>query len=286
MAYDTAKELARVKKYYDQDRLQTRFSALICGEIGAGKTYLLRTARLPVHIDSFDPGGTKCLRPWIDKGWVVADTTFENEDPFAPSVWAEWCKITEVRFKIGYYDRFGTFAIDSSTKWQKAAMNNIQAAAGKAGEAPRYRHDYNPTKILMVNYTDKFMKLNCDFFLLGHFKVDEELLSIDSSTGVERKLIKNRFMTIGDAAITIPLNFDEIYVLKVVSGERILVTEAQGEYIARSRLKSNGKLGKEEPADIKAILKKAGIEWQDKPRLDFGSNEPESSETTSTTKEN
>ena len=74
MAYDAKAELARVKKYYDQDPLQKRFSAIISGDSGSGKTYLLRTARFPVHIDSFDPGGTKCLEPWIKKGDIIADT--------------------------------------------------------------------------------------------------------------------------------------------------------------------------------------------------------------------
>jgi len=63
MSYDPRKELKRVTDYYNQDPLQKRFSAIISGDIEAGKTYLLSTARFPVHIDSFDPGGTKCLAP-------------------------------------------------------------------------------------------------------------------------------------------------------------------------------------------------------------------------------
>ena len=74
MAYDAAAELNRVRKYYAGDPLQKRFSALVTGETNAGKTFLLRTARLPVHIDSFDPGGTKGLRDMIASGDVVADT--------------------------------------------------------------------------------------------------------------------------------------------------------------------------------------------------------------------
>lgn len=278
MPYDTSKELARVKKYYDQDKLQKRFSALICGEVGAGKTYLLRTCRLPLHIDSFDPGGTKCLRPWIEKGLVVADTSFESEDPFNPSAWAQWVKTTEVRFKLGYYDVFGSYAIDSSTKFQDAAMNFILAGAGRAAEAPRRNHDYVPVKVLMQNYFTKFMNLSCDFILTGHLKTEEELISVDKSTGVERKRIEYRYMTIGQASVTIPLMFDELYILKVDGHERSLLLDAQGQYQARSRLKSNGKLSNEEPADIKALLKKIGLQWEDKPRLEFTSNNEETQE--------
>ena len=78
MPYDKLAELKRVTDYYAGDSLQKRFSAIISGETNSGKTYLLRTARMPVHIDSFDPGGTKCLQPWIDRGQIVADTTWEN----------------------------------------------------------------------------------------------------------------------------------------------------------------------------------------------------------------
>ena len=74
MPYDYKKELKQVKDYYNGDPLQKRFSALVTGETNAGKTFLLRTARKPVHIDSFDPGGTKCLRDLIKSGDIIADT--------------------------------------------------------------------------------------------------------------------------------------------------------------------------------------------------------------------
>ena len=80
MAYDAAAELKRVQDFYKGDKLQKRFSALVTGETNAGKTFLLRTARRPVHIDSFDPGGTKGLRDLIASGDVVADTRYEDDD--------------------------------------------------------------------------------------------------------------------------------------------------------------------------------------------------------------
>ncbi len=89
MAYDKQDELKKVKEYYEGDHLQKRFSALITGETNTGKTFLLRTARKPIHIDSFDPGGTKCLEAYIRKGDIVVDTRFENEDPEDPSAFAE-----------------------------------------------------------------------------------------------------------------------------------------------------------------------------------------------------
>lgn len=273
MTYDYKNELLAVKNYYEKDPLQKRFSALICGPIGSGKTFLLRTARLPVHIDSFDPGGTKGLRDLIDRGWIVADTSYESEDPFNPTAWERWLKRTEIRFSIGYFNQFGTYALDSSTKWQDAAMNAQLKIAGRVAGVPQHRHDYNPTKVAMTNYINKFMNIPCDFILNGHFREDEEILSIDTKTGITKTRKEYRFLTIGQAATTIPLMFDEIYVMQskeTSSGwERELLLEAQGKYLARSRLKANGKLDVTEPANIKALLKKIGLPWEDKPKLDF-----------------
>ena len=273
MPYDYRNELKAVKEYYDGDPRQKKFNALICGHIGCGKTYALNTARKPVHIDSFDHGGTKCLRPWIEKGEIIVDSEFEDEDPFNPSAWAAWKKKTELRFQIGYFNQFGTYSIDSATKWMDAAMNAQLASANRVAQAPLRNHDYMPVKVDMENYLSKLMRLPCDFILNGHFREDIELLSIDKKTGIEHKKISYRFLTIGRASITIPLMFDEIYVIETKetsSGySRKFVTEAQGEYIARSRLKSNGKLDIREPADYKALLKKIGLDWEDKPALDI-----------------
>jgi hypothetical protein len=272
MPYDYRNELKKVRDYYAGDPLQKRFSALVCGGVGAGKTYLLHTARRPVHIDSFDPGGTKCLRPLIESGDVIADTQWEGDDPFNPDKFAKWKSTTEIRLKVGYFDHFGTYCLDGATMWGDAIMNYQLKSAGHAGEAPRHRHDYNPAKIEMTNYIKKLMSLTCDFILNAHLRENEELLSIDPSTGIERKLIEYRFYTIGQAVLTIPLLFDEIYVLLGEGGEnpkRRLLIDSQGKYIARSRLKANGKLEPSEPPNIKALLKKIGLSWEDKPKLTF-----------------
>lgn len=272
MPYDYTNELKKVRDYYNGDPLQKRFSALVCGGIGAGKTYLLRTARKPIHIDSFDPGGTKCLLDLIQKGDVIADTQWEADDPFNPDKFAKWMKAIDLRMEVGYYNHFGTYCLDSATTFGDAVMNYGLAAKGRAGETPQHRHDYMPQKVYMVNYIHKLMGLPCDFILTGHLREIEEVLSIDAKTGIERKNIEYRFFTVGQAVLTIPLLFDEIYVILGKSGrdgvDRTMLIDSQGKYVARSRLKANGKLNAEEPPDIKALLKKAGLSWDDKPKLE------------------
>lgn len=273
MAYDSKKELSRVKEYYKGDSLQKRFSALVTGDTNAGKTFLLRTARKPIHIDSFDPGGTKCLRDLIKSGDIIADTQWESDDPFNPTVFARWMKATDMRFQIGYFEQFGTYCLDSATTFSDAVMSYQLASKNRAGEAPQHRHDYNPQKVFIVNYIKKLMRLPCDFILTGHLREVKKLVRIDAKTGIATEDIKYRFLTTGQAVVTIPLLFDEIYVLKGRDGrgrepKREMLIDSLGEYIARSRLKANGLLEATEPPDIKALLKKIGMDWRDKPRLD------------------
>lgn len=273
MAYDYLAELKKVKDYYAGDPLQKRFSALITGETNAGKTFLLRTARKPIHIDSFDPGGTKCLQDLIDKGDVVADTQWEADDPFHPDKFAKWMKAIDTRFLIDYFKQFGTYVIDSATTWGDAVMNYGLNSKNRAGEAPQRNHDYVPQKIHMENYIKKLMRIPCDFIVTGHLREHKKLISFDPKTGVAREEIKYRFNTTGQAVITIPLLFDEIYVLLGDEGregpKRRMLIDSLGTYIARSRLKGDGKLSHTEEPDIKALLKKAGITWEDKPKLEI-----------------
>lgn len=274
MAYDYRSELKRVKDYYEGDPLQKRFSALVTGETNAGKTYLLRTARRPIHIDSFDPGGTKCLHDLIKSGDVIADTQWENDDPFNPQVFAEWKKTIDIRFKIGYFEKFGTYCVDSATTFGEAVMNYGLGGKGRAGEAPRHNQDYMPQKVDMTNYIRKLMRIPCDFILTGHLREIKKLLRIDSKTGIRTEEIKYRFFTVGQAVVTIPLLFDEIYVIIGKDGrgqepKREMLIDSLGEYIARSRLKAKGLLEATEPPDIKALLKKIGLDWHDKPKLEI-----------------
>ncbi len=272
MTYTPLDELKRVTDYYAQDKLQKRFSALICGESGSGKTFLLRSCRRPIHIDSFDPGGTKCLKKWIDSGDVIADTQWEGEDPLSPDRFARWKKAIDLRLQIGYFESFGTYCLDSATTWASSAM-----VAQTGGQVPDWGKDYVPVKHEMDIYLRKLMAISCDFILTGHLDKKEKVIAIERKTGIKTSEVNYRFLTIGKAVVTMPLLFDELYVLKTNEGssglERVLITEAQGEFAARSRLKGSGVLNAEEPADIKALLKKIGLPCEDKPKLELNKGE-------------
>ena len=59
---DITAEFAKLKSMYQEDVQSKTVNILLLGESGSGKTFLMRTAPGPVHIDSFDPGGSTSLR--------------------------------------------------------------------------------------------------------------------------------------------------------------------------------------------------------------------------------
>jgi len=265
MLFDPKEEFARIQEAYRNDSKQSSFNALVLGESGTGKTFLLRTARRPVHIDSFDPGGSKNLLDWIKSGDVVVDSQYESEDPLKPFAFSKWKKEFDYRLKNGYFDHIGTYVIDSATTWSEAIMNSILQKAGISGQAPRFTKDYVPQKIEIRNYLRKCLDLPCDFILTGHAEMRED---VDDQG---RQVIKFRFMTTGKGVTTIPLLFDEQYFLitrRTSKGpEYKMIVQNDGIYPARSRLAGDSKLAPIEDPDIKKLLKKVGLPAEDKPRL-------------------
>lgn len=259
MPLDIKAEVEKLQTMYKEDPRQSSFNCLLLGESGYGKTFLMRTARKPVHIDSFDPGGTKGLKKEIERGEVVVDARWESEDPLAPEQFADWSKETEHRIESGYFDHFGTYCLDSATTWSDAIMNYILKKAQRAGQAPKWEKDYVPQKIQIRNHLRPILNLPCDVFLTGHMKLVED---------PEHGRIF-RFLTTGQGMVTIPLLFDEIYVIKVKESsrglERTILTQPTDIYLARSRLAGDGLLDEEEEPNIKTILEKAGFDTSDKP---------------------
>jgi len=253
-------EVQKLQTMYQEDKSNHSFNCLLLGESGSGKTFLMRTARKPVHIDSFDPGGAKGLDDFIKKGEIIVDSRYANEDPRKPFAWELWKKEMLKREQMGYFESIGTYVLDSSTTWAETIMNQILKNAGLAGGAPRFTHDYNPQKIEIRNWLRELLSLPCDFILTGHLESQK-----DEVTGG----LSYRYATTGKGVQTIPLLFDEIWVMSPKAGSKgvdyRILTQSTGTYVARSRLAKEGLLSQYEEADIKSILKKAKIDSSDKP---------------------
>lgn len=137
----------------------------------------------------------------------------------------------------------------------------------------------NPVAVTtLMNYglAAKLMRLPCDFIMTGHLREIRKVLRIDTKTGIINEDVKYRFYTVGQAVVTIPLLFDEIYVILGKEGrdgpDRQMLIDSLGTYVARSRLKSNGKLDAVEEPHIKKLLRKVGLDYNDKPKLEFVQN--------------
>lgn len=263
-AFLNAKKMAQeLANQYKNDKKQQTFNLLLLGEMGSGKTFLVRTARKPIHIDSFDPGGSKGLEDLIKTGDVIVDSRYESEKPTKPFAFTEWKAVMETRLREGYFDHIGTYMLDSSTTWSKAIMNSILKKAGIAGSAPRFTKDYTPQKVAIENAIYECLDLPCDFILTGHLEPFR-----DESDGGR---VRFRYMTTGKGALIIPTLFDEIWVCDPkdtsMGVEYRILTQNTGTITCRSRLSKNGLLDKYEKTDIRSILKKAGRDYKNKPSL-------------------
>lgn len=265
---DARIEAEKLRTIYANDPSQNSFRVLVTGESGTGKTHLLRTARLPVHIDSFDPGGTLVLRDMIAKGDVIADTIYEREDRTNPSMFREWARTFEQRVRSKYFEQFSTYSLDSSTMWADAIMNFGMAKEKRAGEVPNFYKDYNPQKVEIQNWMKRILALPCDVVVTGHLEGEYESRTINNEE--IKSLVKYKYMTTGRGAIIIPLMFDEQWTMFVDERagklEYKVLTAPYRLYRARTRI-GRGKFEQFEVADIKALLRKAGWPTTDKPRL-------------------
>lgn len=269
MPIDARVEAEKLRTMYKESASQGKINVLLTGESGSGKTFMTRYAPWPIHVDSFDPGGTKSVRDLIEKGNIVADTEFEDEDPMNPTAFKYWKAKFEDRERNGYFDNFACYWLDSATTWSDAVMNYHQAGKGGsgAGKVPVWNKDYHPQKVSIRNYLRKCLNLKCHFILTAHLNIQKDK---------EGNVIARRVMFSGQGAVTIPLLFDEIWVTdaKESSGgfNYEVKTVAAGLYLARSRLAGTGAINKTEPATLRTILKKAGLNYEDRPGL-FGKEE-------------
>ena len=135
-------EFKNIRDNYNKSRAKDYFNSLIYGYMGTGKTTILGTARKPVLIHSFDPGGEKVLVDQIKKGEVMVNSSFQHEDAKRPTTYRSWEKeFDRLRHMEGFFESIGTYALDSVTTWSEALMNAILKSNGRAAGIPQMQ-DY------------------------------------------------------------------------------------------------------------------------------------------------
>lgn len=254
------KEIDLMQKYYRPDDM---FRGLIYGKTGSGKTYSLRTARRPVHLDSFDPNGSQSVDDVINTssnpdGYIFVDTRFEVENPGSPTAWVLWASEIKRRYGAKYFDHIGTYATDL-TSMAAAAMNEVLKKAGRPGGTPQ-QNDWLPQMTMLENAMRFILSFPCDVVVLAHVNIvkDEIVGKLEYSPLITGKLV-----------VRVPLMFSEVYVAMTKETSKGLeykwLTQAAGSYTARTRLGKGGKFQQYEDPNFKALLAKAGKSTEDKP---------------------
>src|SRR3972149_1251572 len=108
---DIVTEVKRLKELY-ATKGREKFNALVYGQKGSGKTG---------------------IREAIAAGDIIADTTWENEDPLNPKAWDGWNKAFRERVAGGFFKHFATYGVDSFTLMSVAAMNSVLKSKGREG---------------------------------------------------------------------------------------------------------------------------------------------------------
>ncbi len=259
MSLDMKNEAEMLQKLYQEDVRNQAFNAIIYGDIGTGKTHLLRTCRRPILIHSFDPGGLKTLRN--DPGFmkdILPDSRYEKEDAKKPSCYVAWEKEFDRLRKEDFFTQVGTYVIDSATTWADALMNEVLKRAGRTAGTPQ-QMDWMVQMNTIRDAMKIFTSLPCDCILTAHVDYQK-----DEATG---RMLGAPLLT-GKLKQKIPLLFDEIYVTvakETSTGTQYsLLTKATGLLQARTRLGTGGLFDTYEKPDIKYLLAKAGLDASDK----------------------
>lgn len=252
---DIQKQFDKIRSQYSES--SKTFTALVYGEWGCGKTTFLGTGRKPILIDSFDPGGAKVLRKQIEAGEVLV-RDFSNEDSDHPTQYILWEQQFERDLKSGFFDNFGTYAIDSLSTMLQSMLNYTANKAKNPDNIP------SPREYMIVGKTiSDVVKLasgaDCDFIMTAHMEMDK-----DEFLG---RIFAN-IRGFRSVKADLPILFDEKLFLRNSTTPQGTVyevlTQTNGLYKASTRLGANGVFKPVMPANIKELLKAAGLSTEDK----------------------
>lgn len=269
---DFKKQLDSIRAAYAAEGSSSNFSMLLIGDPGAGKTSLLRTARRPILLDSFDPQGELSVLKRINGQASVEDGSilvrrFADENSKKPSEYARWDPLFQKDIETGFLNNFGTYCIDSGTTFIQAAVNELikvrRAKNPKLDPDALDQAGYRPLYNMVRDVIKMASSQKCDFIFTIHLLPAER----DEISGSFQDRELAVFRTLKSE---LPLLFSERYVMQrsTVGGKESfkLLTAPKGLIkLASTRIGGHGLLAAEEEADIKAILKKVKFPTEDKP---------------------
>ena len=255
---DIKKEFSAIQAQYKADPRQSTFNALFLGNSGTGKTYSLRTARKPVLLHSFDPGGSKPLRDEIAKGEIVVDTRFEIEERRTPTAYNQWTQEFGRLRAGGVFEQIGTYALDSLTLFSDAVTHELLKRMGKPG-GQLFKQDWGVFLVEMLEVIARILNIPCDVIITGHLSYSQDEATGKTMAGV---------LIGGQSKERVPILFDECYITQakeVSKGiEYKFLTANTGCFNAKTRIGKGGKFELYEEPNWVGLLKKAGLPTEDK----------------------
>lgn len=263
---DIKKRLADIDATYDSTNLLNTFNAMILGTKGCGKTTVCATARRPIIFATFDPGGPKSIRDKISKGGIHI-MSYEGESWRKPKEYARWEADYMKLETDGVFEQIGTYVIDSASTWIHAMMNCIvsKQMTERKKDRPNFLPaigDYNVALYTMIDIIKRISNQPCDFILTAHM-----VKEVDQLTGGFVMTLK----AFPCFQIDMPLLFDETYIMadNGVTDDQggtinQLLTGKKGIREASTRIGAGGKFDLYEEPNIKNLLKKAGLPFEDK----------------------
>jgi hypothetical protein len=235
---------------------------LLLGIKGYGKTTVVATARKPIWICSFDPGGTLTIRDEMKAGGIFADTRYEKENLRSPTAFNMWEKDFVEMEKNGFFNQLGTYVIDGGYLWMESLLakqrlsfhgpivNDVLTSDQLKGKDLRNLFGY----FLEANlhWTRRLLNIPCNVIFTCHIDKYTDPLTGETETSL---------LCPGQKSVErVPIPFPEVWVLRKErdTGKRYLLTGEEGSWRGSTRIGNKGKLALHEPADVCAILKKCG----------------------------
>ncbi len=260
------KQIEDIRKLYQENKVGQKFSILLMGLFGTGKTSFIATGRKPILIDSFDPNGTVVLerthKEDIEKGDILIRTWW-NESARRPQQYKIWERQWEQDIKSGFLNLFGTYGIDSATTFIDALANEIgtREKSAKLPVGALAQSDYQPLYATLKDVIKLTSNQDVDFVLTAHL-VDVQ----DELTGE----IRSEIDTFRKLKSQIPLLFTEKYVISTQNTSKGLEYQLYTQDFRRFR--ASTQIGarvfeRVEVPDLKYLRKKAGMSIEDKPSI-------------------
>jgi len=219
-------------------------------------------------VHSFDPGGTDVL---LDHGELpegFAIERFEDDLPNHPEAYTKW----EARFnelgRAGMFKYIGTYCLDSTTTFSTSMIWQILKKEGRIQRSAmtsqtddkQYGMRIQDWGCLLTNFIAVVRSINslpCHTILMGHIDRDRD--------EVTQGFVKTILLP-GQSKAQIPILMPEVYYLigkaTPTGFTRMLLTQYDGEFRGTTRMGKNC-FQREETPDIRALLKKAGFDWED-----------------------